>query len=66
MHNTIGRIAGKVDDYKICLDCGQINWYENLQCISCSSQWNEFREMTEQDGENLLKDYGDDEYEIDI
>lgn len=65
MHNTIGRIAGKINDYKICISCGQINWYENDYCINCDTI-PYFRPMTEQDAEMLLRDYNDDECEIDV
>ena len=66
MHNTIGRIAGKINDYKICGQCGQINWYENESCINCAIMPVFFNPMTEQDAEALLRDYTDDECEIDI
>ena len=66
MHNTVGRIAGKITDYKICLHCGYINWYENEECINCPDLHREFRDMTEKDAELLLKDYEDDEIDIDV
>jgi len=63
-HHTIGRIAGKPSDYKKCKLCGSINWYEREGCINCPSK--EFEEFTEDDAEELLKDYEDNEIELDI
>lgn len=64
MHHTIGRIAGKTNDYKICLRCGSVNWYENKECHICGNKT--FREMTEKDADELLNSYEDDEIEIDV
>lgn len=70
MYNTIGRIAGKIIDYKICKECGSINWYENESCVNCYTintvLKTIFRPMTEKDAEILLQDYTDDECEMDI
>lgn len=63
MHQTIGRIAGKVNDYKICRECKTINWYENEECIGCGKK--KFRNMTERDGERLLKEYDEDGLDVD-
>jgi len=64
MHHTIGRIAGKPEDYKKCLRCGSVNWYENETCINCG--YNKFTDFTEKDAETLLRDFKDDEIEIDV
>lgn len=68
IHQTIGRIAGKVNDYIICKYCKSINWYENEECISCELSFKDkenFREMTEKDGEKLLKEYDKDNLDVD-
>jgi len=51
MHTTYGYVISKPRDFKICLNCGRINWYENESCINCYSS--EFRRATKQDAENL-------------
>jgi len=66
MHNTIGRIVGKISDYKICGHCGQINWYENEWCINCTKSPVYLKPMTKKYTKLLLKDYNDDECEIDV
>lgn len=35
MNHTIGAVAGKPDDYKVCSNCNSINWYENDSCHNC-------------------------------
>ena len=37
MKHTIDRILSNPNDYKLCKDCGMINWYENKTCIYCGS-----------------------------
>lgn len=46
MKNTIGRIAVKVTDYKICNRCKSINWYENKKCLNCEETT--FKDMIEE------------------
>lgn len=68
MHQTIGRIAGKVTDYKKCKACQSINWYENEECHNCMNK--RFKAMTEREGLRLLRDLEydnlSDETEIDV
>ena len=35
MEMDLQRISQKPHDYKKCLECGKINWYENDVCIGC-------------------------------
>ena len=63
IHQTIGRIAGKPDDYKICRSCKTINWYENEECHNCLER--HFRRMTEKASEQLLKEYDEDGLDVD-
>lgn len=35
MKCSIEYIINKPNDFKVCKKCFKINWYENLQCISC-------------------------------
>jgi len=35
MRVTIGYLVAKPEDFKLCLSCGCINWYENEVCHSC-------------------------------
>lgn len=37
MEHTISKIISKPSDYKICPFCGNINWYENNNCVVCNS-----------------------------
>jgi ribosomal protein L40E len=52
MHHTIGYILSKPEDFKICLKCGRINWYENEDCLDCRGK--RFRKATEKDVEELV------------
>lgn len=76
MHHTIGRIAGQVNDYVICNSCDSINWYENTECVNCPQKFTRIhkgtydriigcRDMAEKDGEGLLKEYDEDELNVD-
>lgn len=38
MIHTVERILGKPNDYKTCLSCGTVNWYENEFCIACHNE----------------------------
>ena len=53
MHHRISAILGKVEDYKICQNCGRINWYENEGCVSCCHE--KFRQATEDDVLGLIE-----------
>jgi len=44
MEADLGKILGKVTDYKICGICKAVNWYENETC-SCGK--NDFLEKPE-------------------
>ena len=35
MEATLEKIIGKVSDFKICMACKAVNWYENESCINC-------------------------------
>lgn len=35
MEAEFARIFGKSNDYKLCKQCGAINWYENEICWDC-------------------------------
>ena len=56
MDTTFGQIIGKYSDYKICQDCSAHNWYENILCQGCSSKPPNFKDMTEEDADNLLQE----------
>ena len=74
MHQTIGRIAGKPNDYKKCPECHSINWYENEECVNCdyffTSPNGKALEFTEADAERLLQELTDsgldDETELEV
>ena len=45
MRHSVDRILSNVNDYKICKECGMINWYERERCIHCkSSNFNDIGE----------------------
>ena len=72
MHQTIGRIAGKPNDYKKCPSCNAINWYENETCVNCDCSFTllRARDFTEKDAEQLLRELDDsgldDEIELEV
>lgn len=35
MENTLDKILGKPNDYKLCKGCSLPNWYENELCHNC-------------------------------
>ena len=37
MESDLMRISQKMGDYVLCPNCGNINWYENAECVSCDS-----------------------------
>ncbi|RLJ70704.1 hypothetical protein BCF55_0985 [Hydrogenivirga caldilitoris] len=45
MKVTLDKIASQPSDYKICKECGYINFYENEVCVMC--QGDEFDESEE-------------------
>ncbi|MHB1764963.1 MAG: hypothetical protein ACYCS1_05435 [Gammaproteobacteria bacterium] len=55
MEATLDKISSKINDYKLCSDCGTINFYENEICHSCKR--NEFKLI----GEGI-EDYVNQEY----
>lgn len=34
MQHTLAKILGKPSDYRICNNCGCVNWYENETCVN--------------------------------
>jgi len=36
MEHTYEKILGKPNDYKQCVFCERLNWYENEKCIKCN------------------------------
>jgi ribosomal protein L37E len=63
MHHTVDYIINKPNDFKRCIRCGQINWYENEYCSNC--YYNRFVKLTDKDIQHLLEVYPCDECEID-
>jgi len=63
MHHTIEYIINKPNDFKCCTGCGQINWYENENCINCYND--RFIKLTDKDIQSLLEVYPCNECEID-
>ena len=59
MHHTIGYILSKETDFKTCLECGSINWYENTECQNCNAK--KFRKLDESDKDFLKQEYKCDE-----
>ena len=55
MMHRISHILESYYDYKICLECGRVNWYENEDCVDCGST--KFREATEDDILELINAY---------
>jgi hypothetical protein len=53
MKHTIGYILAKPRDFKLCLKCGQINWYENEECVFCGAS--DFKKATRKDVEIFIK-----------
>jgi len=53
MHHRISSMLEKTSDYKICLHCGRINWYENKSCIDCGHD--KFRPAKRKDVLSLIK-----------
>ena len=37
MQVTLEKISDKISDYKICMICSNINFYENEKCWNCGS-----------------------------
>ena len=35
METDLQRIQQKPNDYKVCLECGSLNFYENEHCVKC-------------------------------
>jgi hypothetical protein len=64
MYHSVGRIAGKPGDYRICLFCGSINWYENEECLNCENK--KFKDMTEKDAKTFLESFDDENWSINV
>ena len=69
MEVTLDKILCKPDDFKMCVECGAVNWYENDKCHDCQS--NKFNDNADRVTEWAKKEYefweneGYDEEEID-
>jgi len=37
-YRSVEAIRGKPHDFKICEECGRINWYEREYCLDCRGQ----------------------------
>ena len=48
MQKILACIIGKPSDFKICIDCSSINWYENEECHECGGKY------FEQDDDEVL------------
>ena len=55
MEMSLEQISQKPHDYKVCLECGKLNWYEKENCVGCNH--NIF-----DDNEQLVNDTIIDEY----
>ena len=64
MHVSIDRIKSNPEDFKVCVECGYINWYENDRCIMCGSR--QFRRVHNKDIVALEQVYLDGSTEIDV
>lgn len=47
MNHSLNRILDSPHDYKICEECGQINWYESKVCHTCYCCLPESSEVSE-------------------
>lgn len=52
---TLDEIRNKKNDYKICEECGEINWYENKYCENCNSE--KFNESIGRVNDYIYKEY---------
>ena len=63
------RITQKPTDYKVCEECGHLNWYENEQCCNCDCKEFDSEErlvvLTIEDDYSFYKQEGYTESEID-
>lgn len=72
MHHTLDRIANKPTDYKLCLHCGEFNWYENEHCVSCRNEITSDETLNEKSEriislrEEIDTQYTDDEMEVEV
>jgi len=64
MYHRIERIVGKPGDYKVCLNCGYVNWYERVACISCDRR--RFRRTSKGELKRLFWDWEDWEAEVEV
>jgi ribosomal protein L40E len=60
MHTTVGYLASKPEDFKICHGCGAINWYERERCHSCGGR--AFRRVKERDIQSYIEVRSRDEH----
>jgi len=58
MEHALAKIVVKPSDYKLCKECGAINWYENGECINCGEKLGN-EAMTEEEMKRFEKrEYG--------
>jgi len=57
MERELSSISGNPNDYKICKNCGVLNFHENESCINCNST------KFKQTGEGVQK-YVKEDYEF--
>lgn len=54
MYHKIIRVLSKKTDYKMCVKCKSVNWYENQTCWNCDSS--KFRKRLDKSTINYLKE----------
>lgn len=54
MKITIAHVIAKKEDFKICSQCGKVNWHENENCVVCKGA---FRKVTDKDIDEMIKEY---------
>jgi uncharacterized OB-fold protein len=64
MRHTLAYVLAKPTDFKICTDCGQLNWYERESCCNCANK--EFKKVSEKYILGLIRLYGDDSAEVEV
>lgn len=59
MQHSLARIIAKPTDYKICNQCGCVNWYENKVCVNgCNDPQQWVHNST------MVKDFIENDYEF--
>jgi hypothetical protein len=60
MEHSLEKIISKPSDYKICTSCGNLNWYENEECIICGDDL----ELSELMDNEMMDDWFEEEKEF--